>query len=212
VAQDRNGLDTRDKILEVAEHLFAVEGYSGAHLQGIAEQVGVQKTALYYYFPSKAALYGTVLARILDAFDRTVRQALESQGSHADRLVRLLEDLNDLLAEHANYAYILIRLFVDPVRIEDDSLGATVRQVVERILLFYREGVDRGAFAKRSSRHLFQSVLGASVFHYATSGFGAAVRGVDDIFTRGAVAWRREEVRELFLRGVLLDGDDESRG
>jgi AcrR family transcriptional regulator len=42
--------DTRTKILEVAESEFAAEGYAGAHLQKIAEQVGVRKTALYYYF------------------------------------------------------------------------------------------------------------------------------------------------------------------
>jgi hypothetical protein len=71
------------------------------------------------------------------------------------------------------------------------------------LLAFYREGVDAGAFIKLSSRNLFQSLLGASVFHYATGEFGAQVLGVDDIFTQNAVTWRREEVRRLVLRGVL---------
>jgi hypothetical protein len=82
---------------------------------------------------------------------------------------------------------------------------------VGRLLAFYREGVDAAAFAKLSSRNLFQSLLGALVFHYATGEFGAQVLEVDDIFTRSAVAWRREEVRRLILRGVLRretpDGD-----
>jgi hypothetical protein len=54
-------------------------------------------------------------------------------------------------------------------------------------------------------------LLGALVFHYATGELGAQVLGVDDIFTQDAVAWRRDEVRRLILRGVLQcetpDGD-----
>ena len=37
--------------------------------------MGVQKTALYYYFESKAALYEAVLVRMLEAFDARVRDA-----------------------------------------------------------------------------------------------------------------------------------------
>ena len=52
---------TRERLLDVAEKEFARYGYAGAHLQSIGEQVGVQKTALYYYFPSKSALYTAVI-------------------------------------------------------------------------------------------------------------------------------------------------------
>jgi hypothetical protein len=83
------------------------------------------------------------------------------------------------------------------------TLRPLIERVVGRLLAFYREGVDANAFAKLSSRNLFQSLLGISVFHYATGEFGAQVLGVDDIFTQNAVAWRREEVRQLVLRGVL---------
>jgi TetR/AcrR family transcriptional regulator len=199
----RRGADTRNKVLDVAEQVFARNGFAGAHLQQIAEQVGVQKTALYYYYPSKAALYESVLVRMLDAFDQAVSNAIDVPESPASRLERLIDALNDLLSEQRNYSQILIRIFVDRVEIEGVTLRPLIERFVGRLLAFYREGVDANAFAKLSSRHLFQSLLGASVFHYATGEFGAQVLGVDDIFTQSAVAWRREEVRRLVLRGVL---------
>jgi TetR/AcrR family transcriptional regulator len=207
----RRGADTRNKILDVAEQDFARSGFAGAHLQHIAEQVGVQKTALYYYYPSKAALYEAVLVRMLEAFDQAVSKAIDRPGSPAGRLERLIDTLNDLLSEQRNYSQILIRIFVDRVQIDGVALRPLIERVVGRLLAFYREGVDAAAFAKLSSRNLFQSLLGALVFHYATGEFGAQVLEVDDIFTRSAVAWRREEVRRLILRGVLRretpDGD-----
>jgi TetR/AcrR family transcriptional regulator len=204
VSESRS-LDTRTKILEVAESAFARDGFGGAHLQRIASEVGVRKTALYYYFPSKAALYEAVLERMLSDFQRTLAAALDSPGTPPQRLVRLLDDLNALLAERRNYSQILIRVFVDRVEVDGTRIGPLIEEVVGRVLAFHRDGVERGDFAKLSSRHLFQTLLGALVFHYATGEFGAGVLGVDDIFTRQAVAWRRDELRRLVLRAVLRD-------
>ena len=206
---ERRSADTRTKILEVAEREFAARGYDGAHLQLIASQVGVQKTALYYYFASKAALYAAVLVRMLEAFDARVREALERDGGPESRMERLLDGLNDLLAERPHYSKVLIRLFVDPPPVEASRVLPLVEQVVGRVLSFYREGVDAGAFVEQSARHTFQSLLGAIVFHYASGGFGAAVLGVDDLFTGRTIAWRREEARRLLLRATLRRGGRE---
>lgn len=200
---NRRGAETRNKILDVAEQAFARNGFAGAHLQHIAEQIGVQKTALYYYYPSKAALYEAVLVRVLETFDQSVTRAISGPESPATRLGRLIDVLNELFSEQRNYSQILIRILVDRVEIDGVTLGQLIEQVVGRLLAFYREGVDEDAFVKLSSRNLFQSLLGATVFHYATGEFGAQVLGVDDIFTQNAVTWRREEVRRLVLRGVL---------
>ena len=139
---NRRGADTRNKILDVAEQEFARSGFAGAHLQHIAEQVGVQKTALYYYYPSKAALYEAVLVRMLEAFDQTVSKAIDGPESPASRLERLIDALNDLLSEQRNYSQILIRIFVDRVEIDGAALRPLIERVVGRLLAFYREGVD----------------------------------------------------------------------
>lgn len=211
MSDEPRSLDTRNKILEVAEGEFARQGYAGAHLQRIAEQVGVQKTALYYYFPSKAALYTAVLVRMLEAFDAAVRAATERPGTPRERLERLLGGLNDVLAERRNYSQILIRVFVDRGQVMDEIISQPIESVVGRILRFHREGVEAGAFRRTSSRHFFQSLLGATVFHYAARNFSAGLLGVEDIFTRSAVNWRREELYKVLGQGLLLSADERER-
>jgi len=197
------GHDTRSKILEVAEREFATEGYAGAHLQKIAEQVGVRKTALYYYFDSKAALYTAVLEDMLETFDRALVQALEVSDAPEKRLERLVTGFNQLLAEHRPYARILIRVFVDSPGVDASRVLPIVERVIGRLFRFYREGVDAGAFRRLSSRHFFQHFLGMSIFHYAAPFFSARVLGVPDIFTAEAVGWRSDEVLGVLEDGVL---------
>ena len=201
--------DTRTKILEVAEADFAAEGYAGAHLQKIAEQVGVRKTALYYYFESKAALYTSVLDTILEAFEQSIAKVLDPDEAPDRQLELLAVRLNDLMAEHPNYARILFRLFVDPQPPEAARIFPPVERMVERVLLFYRRGVDAGVFRKISARHFFQSAFGMFLFHYAAPAFSARVVGVPDIFTSDNVSWRRDEVVALLRDGIRKrPGDD----
>ena len=206
--RERRSIDTRNKILEVAEGEFAREGYAGAHLQRIAEQVGVQKTALYYYFVSKAALYEEVLVLMLQEFERTVIEAVSTKGSPRERLERLLDSLNALLAEKRHYSQILIRIFVDRPPVSGSRIRPLIESAIGQVLTFYKEGVDAGAFRPLSSRHVFQTILGGMLFHYASGAFGAAVLGIDDLFTHTTVAWRRAQVKALVHHGVL-EGEKE---
>jgi TetR/AcrR family transcriptional regulator len=194
---------TRERLLEVAEKEFARYGYAGAHLQSIAEQIGVQKTALYYYFPSKSALYTAVITTMLEAFERVLTGLANAGGTHRERLEHLLDALNDLLAERPNYARILIRVFIDGAGVDYPAIAPTIRRVIGGILGFYREGVEAGAFQRHSSRHLFLSVFGMALFHYAAPEFSGGVLELPDVFAEKAVRWRGEEVRRLLLEGVL---------
>ena len=202
-------LDTRNKILEVAEKEFATYGYSGAHLQAIAGQVGVQKTALYYYFRSKAALYNAVLWHMLEALRDSVNRGLRTEGTAEQRLESVLGELNDLLAERRNYSKILFRMFVDRSPFDFQAAQPLVQEIIASLLRFYREGVDGGEFRRLSSRHFFMSMMGTVFFHYASDSFAAGVLGVDDVFTRSVVAWRRKEILDLVSHGVLVSRPDE---
>ncbi|WP_432930634.1 TetR/AcrR family transcriptional regulator [Microbispora sp. CA-135349] len=58
----------KDDILNAALRLLAEKGYEGLTIEGVAERSGVNKTTIYRWWPSKAALLGTALveARALD--------------------------------------------------------------------------------------------------------------------------------------------------
>ena len=72
---------SRDKILDVAEALFARRGYAGVGLREVAKQVGLGKSSLFHHFPSKAELYLAVLLRVFERIDERVRPSLEAGGA-----------------------------------------------------------------------------------------------------------------------------------
>jgi TetR/AcrR family transcriptional regulator len=203
MGKEGNDRDTRRRILAVAETQFGAKGYSGAHLQSIAKAVGVQKTALYYYFPSKRALYSAVLEQMLETFDEIIGRAVSGSEPSAETMERLLDDLNDVLATHPNFSRILIRIFVDRIDIDASSIEPIVERIINPLLHFYVAGVAKGAFRKLSSRHVLLSVLGAAVFHYAAAESSRDILGIEDVYAPDNVEWRRRELRRLLIGGIL---------
>lgn len=60
----------RAEILDAAERIFIAEGYEGATIRKIADEVGVSSTALYMHFPDKSCI-------LLEICERTIRLLLE---------------------------------------------------------------------------------------------------------------------------------------
>jgi AcrR family transcriptional regulator len=68
----------RAEILEAAERIFVADGYEGATIRKIADEVGVSSTALYMHFQDKSC----ILAEICE---RTYRDLLATNSEIAQR-------------------------------------------------------------------------------------------------------------------------------
>lgn len=58
--------DTRTKILDAAEHLFAERGFRGTSVRAITDLAGANLAAVAYHFGSKAELLAVVVRRVVE--------------------------------------------------------------------------------------------------------------------------------------------------
>ena len=57
--------DTRERILDAAEHLFAERGFDGTSIRDVTTEAGVNLAAVHYHFGSKEDLLRAVLERVV---------------------------------------------------------------------------------------------------------------------------------------------------
>ena len=63
--QGRIRQENIERIMKAAEHVFAANGFRGATTAAIAEEAGLPKANIHYYFGTKAKLYRAVLDDII---------------------------------------------------------------------------------------------------------------------------------------------------
>ena len=86
----------RQTLTEKAATIFARYGYSGLGMRRIAEHLGISKSALYHYFPSKEALFAACTDMVttfelpaMDVSEMTVTQRV-------DVLIEIFQSLEDV--------------------------------------------------------------------------------------------------------------------
>ncbi len=75
-----------EQLVTIAANLFAQKGYEGTSLRDIAEQAGITKAALYYWFPEKEALFQRVVAGRMAALVERVAEAVAAAGTPVEKI------------------------------------------------------------------------------------------------------------------------------
>src|SRR5215467_816607 len=89
------GLDTRDRVLQVAQQLFAERGYRGTSLRDIAKRIGIKAPSLLHHFPSKQQLYVAVLDRMFEIVEAAAAALEWGPGDRQERMRQAVCDSID---------------------------------------------------------------------------------------------------------------------
>ena len=91
---------TRARILDAAVRQFSENGLAGARTEQIAEEAGVNKALLYYYFQGKDALYAAALESVAQGVRDASLAVFDVDASAGERF--LLSALNHFDRIHTN--------------------------------------------------------------------------------------------------------------
>jgi TetR/AcrR family acrAB operon transcriptional repressor len=199
-------LSPRDKIIDAAELLFARRGFAGVGLSEVAEAAGLGKSSLFHHFKSKVDLYAAVVGRILDQIDLRMTRVLAAGGDPITRMDRWLDTLIDFLAENPAHARLLLRsLFEDDeltgASEEEQRVDATTKRILATAGHLLREGMASGQFRAANVGHTIQSLIGLTVFHFASGQLGEELLG-RSLFTPAEIRRRKQEIKALLRHGM----------
>jgi TetR/AcrR family transcriptional regulator len=185
--------NTRDRILDAAEDLFAQKGYSGASIKSIAERAGVTGAMIHYFFHSKEALYQAVLERVALELYELGMQVISTRKPAMDRLQIYIDSFFDYAAKHPNFAC-LTRMAVGADReLWRQVVADKFKPLFELGEHFIEQGVKDGLFKPINSQHLISAFYSVFVSSFADAETLSAMSGIDFVNPK------EEKTRKAFL-------------
>lgn len=91
---------TESRILEASKQVFIRKGFEGARMQEIANEAGINKALLHYYFRSKQKLFEAVFQEALAAMIPQINEIIESEASIFEKIQRFVEKYNEFLMKN----------------------------------------------------------------------------------------------------------------
>jgi len=194
----------------VAEALFARRGYAGVGLREVAESSGLSKSALFHHFRSKDQLYYEVHLRVMRQIRERLDAELARSSSPREQIEAWLIDLIDVLAEHPTVPRLLLRSIFekeDAKIPEAEAVEAMLASIVTDAEKLLQSGVECGQLREVSAPHMVQTLIGATVYHFASGEVGEAILGRSP-FSAEEVSRRKRELIALLRHGLFQPSDD----
>jgi TetR/AcrR family transcriptional regulator len=163
VKKSKHSESTEDKILEAAKKVFVRNGLDGATMQQIADEAGINKSLLHYYFRTKQKLFGTVLKFAFKFIVPQLQDILTSPDPIFIKIERLVSEYIDLLLKNSHIpAFVLHEINRNPdsiVQIMKDA-GINPKLLFNPLL----EDIRKGNIRPIDPRHLIINILSLCVF------------------------------------------------
>jgi AcrR family transcriptional regulator len=150
----------RRATLRVAARIFNEKGYHGTSLDEIAEEIGVTKTALYYYFKNKETLLYECLKLSYDCGQTARLQSEERGGTAFERLCFLYQRFIELLMEERGAYTTMANIRALPKERQDQLLDRR-RQLDRYSRMLLTKAVEEGSIRPVDIRITSNYFLGA---------------------------------------------------
>lgn len=193
---------TEEKILEAAKKIFVEKGLDGARMQEIANEAGINKALLHYYYRSKNQLFEAVYEQVFMELLPKI-YGLFTQDIPLFEVIRRFFELHMEFLK--NNSAIPLFILMEMKKVPDfmkqmldrnhiDMLSAVRRKV--------REAEEEGLIRSITAEELMLNIVSLSVFQFAAAPMFQAVAGIGKEEFLSIVEARKSSLAEFVINGI----------
>jgi AcrR family transcriptional regulator len=196
--------NTEQKILDAAIDVFVRKGFSGARMQEIADQAGINKSLLHYYFRSKKALFRIIIEKTFGELIPQFSQAINSDGTVLQKFESVIKKYIQALRNNPHLPlFILHELSQNRAEfVEEMKAKATNFPDFQRFFKQMMEEMAAGTIRAYNPMHLFMNIASLCVFPFAARPVFKTLVGMPEELFDQLMQDREKEVIN-FVRNAL---------
>jgi AcrR family transcriptional regulator len=193
---------TEARILGAARKVFLKRGMDGARMQDIADEAGINKALLHYYFRSKEKLFETIFLEVAAGFLPKVGKILEAQVPLFEKIEMFCEEyINQIL--QTPYVPIFVmneinrqpKAFLQKILLQRNlPIAAFLKQVEDE--------VKAGIIKPVNPVDIFLNTLSLCLFPFIARPMLQLVTGMDTASFNALMEKRKTEIPRLIINSI----------
>lgn len=195
--------DTKERILAAAEKVFHANGFKGTRTSQIAEESGISRTMMHYYFNSKEALFQEVLRGTLGAL-LTHSQKLFAQNTSLDALIgNLVEVIAGVLEEKPGLASFVVNIMnesPDMVQFLAKNLPDTLPKQLDAVLAEAKK--NGNVMEDITGEDLILNIYALCSIPYLGMTYIKIKENRSDEEMKAFLRQRKDKIKQIVLNGI----------
>lgn len=198
---------TETKILQTAMTIFVKKGRHGAKMQEIADQAGINKALLHYYFRTKDKLYLKVFENVFAESFGALHTVFQSQERFSVKLTEFVDQYTSLILKNPQIPMFILRELsegasdIKPVfnQVMQERKFNLPSVFIEHIQL----AVQKGEIRKMDPRQVFITIIGSVAFFFIAEPLLTVFLKNDPSYKREAfIEQRKKAIIDIILNGI----------
>jgi AcrR family transcriptional regulator len=192
---------TEEKILEAAKTVFHKKGFDGARMQEIADEAGINKSLLHYYYRSKENLFDAVFK---DAFNELFKKIFTVVGSTIPFEEKIRYILNDYIGFMQKNPYIpsfiLNEINHNPARIADlmKNLPTPPAEILTRV----KKSLEDEGLKGIDHRQFIINIISLSIFPIIAKPLLKSILNLTEEEFNEFIETRKKELPDFIFKAI----------
>ncbi len=196
-------INTEARIYEAARKVFLKKGLAGARMQEIADEAGINKALLYYYFRNKEKLFEGIFNEVIMRLSTGLQSMFEMDISVVDKLKEFVNIYVDVLIEnHYLPLFVLNEMNCHPEKFSN-MLNEKIAVHIKKFLFQVQREMDEGSIRSCNPGHLLLNILGLIIFPFAVYPVMKNITGNDLLSETDTFLKDRKKEIHLFIENAL---------
>ncbi|HRG94432.1 MAG TPA: TetR/AcrR family transcriptional regulator, partial [Chitinophagaceae bacterium] len=158
---------TEEKILAAARKVFTTKGMAGARMQDIADEAGMNKALLHYYFRDKEKLFETVFLAEAQKFFPTINAIFASEQPLFEKIETFVSEYIDEMLENPYLPwFVLNEINRDPDQFMYKIWGKDNLPKPGKLLEQIETEIKAGRIRPISPVHLLMNMISMTIFPF----------------------------------------------
>jgi len=199
-------ITTEEKILIAARKVFIEKGWDGARIQEIADNAGINKALLHYYFRNKEQLFKRVFAGIVGKLIPNLNTIIQSEQPIFEKIQAFIDAYIDFLLanqelplfvanELSRNANLIVGAF------EENGLKPMIGKMVMEIF----QAIENKQIRPINPAHLLMNIVSMCVFPFmGRSIFQKVLMQVPEEMYQELLKQRKKEIYEMVYHSIVL--------
>lgn len=200
----KSNTTTETEILEAAQRIFQIKGMEGARMQEIADEAGINKALLHYYYRSKQLLFEAVFKSAFSLLAPQLNKALNDDSSLFDKIKNFSANYISFVVKHPYLPNFIIQELNRNPEFVVKLIAEKPFPSFDKFKNQIQENIEAGIIKPINTEQLFINLMSLTVFPFIAAPLLKGFLDIDDENYKQLIENRKTEVATFIINSIKV--------